>query len=413
MNVKAIIKNSTLLHSFINLCVVDGVNYLLPFLALPFLYRTLGADTYGVIASAYSLFTFSIIVIDFGFGLSATRDVSLNVNDSIELNKIVNVTLKAKGILLLLVLIISAVVIECTSFREHSKIFYLMIGIPIGSCLFPVWFFQGMEKMSYMTTTTTLAKLLSFVPMFIIVRGPKDAEWVSFFYSCGFIVSGIISVIILHKNFGIMICKTKTTHIFLSLKNSAPYFLSRISASLYGAGNMILIGILCSTLIAGYYDSAQKLLSVFTAALAPLTTALYPYMIKRRNVKVFKKIFIGLGGVGFLISITCFLGAEFILKWLYGESPELTVKIFKILFLSTSFLIPSYLLGYPFLAALGHVKFTNMTVVIAGVIYLIAISLAIYLDSFSVIYASIIYVICEFIVFILRIYGVYKYKLIK
>lgn len=412
MNLKETIRSSTLLHSFVNLCIIDGINYLLPFIALPFLYRTLGAQSYGIIASAYSFFTFAIIFIDFGFGLSATREVSLNANNKTELNRIVNSTLIAKSILLLSVLLISFVVIECSSFREYRYVFYLMFGIPIGSCFFPVWFFQGMEKMAYMTTTSTLAKLLSFVPMFILVKGPQDVEWVAVFYSAGFIISGFISLYVLRKKFGIKLLKPRKEYISQSFATSTPYFLSRVSASLYSVGNTILIGLLCGTLMAGYYDSAQKLLAVFTATLSPLTTALYPYMIKRHNIRLFKKILWCLALLGLTISIVCIFSAPSILRLLFGEAPDTTVTVFRILFLSTAFLIPCYLLGYPYLAALGHVKFTNVTVIIAGAIYLLSTGIIVALDKFSVFFAAIIYVACEFAVFVMRIYGVIKYKLL-
>lgn len=406
------LKNNSLLNSFINLCVIDGINYLLPFLALPFLYRTLGPQVYGVVASAYSFFTFSVIFIDFGFGLSATREVSLNVNNKDELCKIVSSTLAAKIILLTLVLIGSVIVIECTSFREYRSVFYLMMGIPIGSCLFPVWFFQGMEKMSYMTTTTTLAKVLSFVPMFVVVRKSSDVEWVSIFYSIGFIISGIVSIIILKQRFGIHLGEYTWNRIKKTFQSSSPYFLSRVSAALYGLGNTMLIGMFCGTLMAGYYDSAQKLLTVFTAALSPLTTALYPYMIKQKNVKLFRRILYLLGLLGIIIAAVSIYWAADILTILFGSAPETTVIIFRILFLSTAFLIPSYLMGYPFLAALGHVKFTNYTVLIAGLIYLLVAIIAITTNSFTVYVAASLYVICELSVFLLRIYGVVKYKML-
>lgn len=413
MDIKGKIQNNTLLNSFINLVIIDGINYLLPFLALPFLYRTLGAETYGMVASAYSFLTFSNIVIDFGFGLSATREISLNIDNRQALFKIVSSTYMAKLCILCFVLISLIFITENSSFKEFDTVIYLMMGIPIGHCLFPVWYFQGIEKMAYLTTTTTTAKLLSFVPMFIFVKGPNDVNLVSIFYSCGFIFSGIISIAILRRKFDVHFVKVTCKDVISSFISSSPYFLSRVSAALYGVLNTVILGMTCSTLMVGYYDSAQKIITVFTASLAPLTTALYPYMIKRKNIALFKKLLMCLSGLGIVVCISCSIFAAPILNLLFGESQEMTVLLLRILLILTAFVIPSYLCGYPLLAALGHTKFTNGTVIIAGIVYLLLAGLAVATGRFNAIVAASLYVLSEFLVFVLRIYGVIKYKSFK
>ena len=76
-----------------------------------------------------------------------------------------------------------------------------------------------------------------------------------------------------------------------------------------------------------------------------------------------------------------------------------------------AFVVPSYLLGYPFLAALGHTKYTNTTVIIAGAFYLLFAAIGTVSDWFTIYYAAMLYLGCEFLVFLFRIYGVVKYKI--
>lgn len=409
----SIIKHSSLAHSIINLVIIEGINHLLPFMALPFLYRVLGAENYGIVASAYSFFIFINIVIDFGYNLSATRDVSLNRDDHQKLNQIVSDTISSRLLIFIVAIILSVVIVENSKFAENRWVFYLMIGIPLGNCFFPIWFFQGLEKMAYMTTTTTLAKFLSFLPMFIVVRSEKDILWVSVFYSLGFIFSGLVSVFILKTKFHINVTISKIRNICQSLKTSAPYFLSRVSASLYGVVNTVVLGLVCGPLLVGYYDSAHKIIMAYASALAPITTALYPYMIKNRNIKVFTKLMLFMGGIGLLFSVTIFIFTPFFLNMLFGEASEITVVVLRIMLFYTVFKAPSSLMGYPLLAALGHTKFTNYTIVFAGCFYILATSIAYFGGFFNIYLAAIFYVMCEFIVFLLRIYGVIKYKSFK
>ncbi len=408
------IKNSNLAHNILNLFIIEGANSLLPIIALPFLYRMLGGEMYGVVASAYSFFLFTNVVIDFGFNLSATREVSLSYNNASNLNIIVSKTLISKALITVVTLVIGAIIIEnIPNFKPYHHIFYLMMGIPIGTCFFPVWFFQGIEKMGYMTLTTTLSKLLSFVPMFFIVRGPEDVSWVSLFYSLGYVSSSVICLFILRYKFNVKYIKTSFADIKNALLSSAPFFLSRASATLYGVSNTVLLGIFCGPLIAGYYDISQKIISAFTALVSPIVTALYPFMIKNRNIIVFKKILI----TGIVIGIVCYLVflilAPWLLEFFFAESNPITITTFRLLSICVLFVIPSYLLGYPFLAALGHTHYTNNTVIIAGFMYAVTILLVYFLGTFSIYFAACLYVSCELLVFIFRIIGVNKYKSFK
>ncbi len=405
-------KEKTLLSNIANLFVIQGINYLLPFLALPFLFRTLGATLYGVVATSYSFFTFCNILIDFGYNLSATREISMNIDSKERIDQIVSTTLFSKICLTILCLIGSAIIIESIpNYQKYDRVFFLMMGIPIANCFFPIWYFQGVEKMGYMTLTTTLSKILSFIPMFIFVRDENDISLVAILYSLGYIFSSIISMSMLKLKFHVNFVKTSFKNIVRSLKNSAPFFMSRVAASWFSLGNTLILGATCGSQMAGFYDVAQKLLEAFNGLIAPVTQALYPYMIKTRNVLVFKKI-LQIGAViGIMAFAVCMLFSDLILSILFGEVGSFTLNTFKIICICTLFTIPNYLLGYPFLAAMGHINFTNFTVILQGAVYLVILLLLFSLGLIHIYPLAILFVSCQFLGFLFRIYGVRKYRL--
>ena len=407
-------KEKTLLSNIANLFVIKGLNYTLPFLALPFLFRTLGATLYGVVATSYSFFTFCNILIDFGYNLSATREISINIDSEDRINQIVSTTLASKICLTILCLIGSAIIIESIpNYQKYNTVFYLMMGIPIANCFFPIWYFQGVEKMGYMTLTTTLSKFFSFIPMFIFVRNENDINLVAVLYSLGYVLSSIISMSMLKLKFHVKFVRVTFGKIFSSLKSSAPFFLSRVAASWFSLGNTLILGATCGSQMAGFYDVAQKLLEAFNGLIAPVTQALYPYMIKTKNVLVFKKI-LKIGAViGCIIFIGCMLFGDFALKILFGEVGQYTMNTFKIICVCTLFTIPNYLLGYPFLAAMGHINFTNYTVILQGAVYLVFLLLLFAFGLISIYPLAILFVSCQFLGFLFRIYGVHKYRLFK
>ena len=60
------------------LYAVQGLNYVLPLLMLPYLLRVLGPQSYGIIIFTQSLARYAVIVTDFGFTLTATRAISIS-----------------------------------------------------------------------------------------------------------------------------------------------------------------------------------------------------------------------------------------------------------------------------------------------------------------------------------------------
>ena len=389
------------------------INYVFPFLALPFLFRMLGDDVYGIVATAYSYYIFLNIVIDFGYEYFATRKVSQSSTDIRELQKIVSETYLCKSILLLFALILTIIIVQLVpNFYAHQSVFYLMMGVPIGTCFFSTWFFQGMQQMAFVTIVSSIAKGLSFLPMFVFVRTPDDADIVSLCYSSGFILSAIVSFLLIRYRFKIRLVHIKPREIASSFKGSSLFFLSRVSASSYSVGTTLILNVVSGNVISGYYDIASKLISAITNLINPITQALYPFMSSDGKTSVLKK-FISYGSCLFLIGfILMEVLASYIMKIIFGVDNEQSIYAFQILSLVLLFVLPSYLTGYPLLAAKGHDKYVNISVCIAALLFIVGTSMLYIFGQIGLYTMSGLYVFAEFFVFISRIYGVKKFKLI-
>ena len=89
MTLKNRLKNP-MVANFISLVLLQGVNYLLPLLSFPFLFRVIGVERLGLVTFGYSLMQYFVMLTDFGFNLSATKYISENRSNLKRVNTYLN-----------------------------------------------------------------------------------------------------------------------------------------------------------------------------------------------------------------------------------------------------------------------------------------------------------------------------------
>ena len=70
-------ESKTVLSNFTSLSVVQAVTYILPVIILPYLFRVIGPGKFGLIAFAQAFVQYFMILTDYGFNVSATKEISL------------------------------------------------------------------------------------------------------------------------------------------------------------------------------------------------------------------------------------------------------------------------------------------------------------------------------------------------
>ena len=412
-NQKPLIKvKNKLLANFFSLSILQGLNIFLPLLTFPYLISVLKVDNFGLVMFAQSFVYYFAIFIDYGFAYSATREISINRNDKNKVTEIFSVVMQLKFIFMILSFFLMLFIVNFfDKFNSNVELYYFTFIYVIGQAMMPVWYFQGKEDMKYITYVNLIAKGSFTFLIFIFVNNSDDYLYVPILNGLGYIIAGFFSLLLIYKKYNekFMLYDFKTMWIYL--KDSSDYFLSRLSVSMFTSSNVFVLGIFSSNSIVGYFSVAEKLYNGLRSLYGPISGTLYPYIAKERNIHLYKKIF---------YSVVCFNIVTVILLWWFapkvielisGEYLEISISFFRILIVFAIFTVPSSLLGYSFLAALGFKNYANNSVIIASLVHvsgLLLLSLFNQINAYNVIYMI---AISEFIVLIIRVYGIIKHKL--
>jgi len=286
--------NRTLLENFFSLSALQVVGLVLPLITLPYVLRVVGFSNYGIIVLAASLIAYFQSVTDFSFKITATRDVAIFKNSPKKLNLIYSKVLTIKMLFLLVsFIILTAVVFLYPPFRDEKLVFFLTMPLLLGYALFPEWFFQGIEKMKYITFLNIGIKVFFTACIFIFIREKEDYWIYPLLQSAGFVGAGLVGQIILVKKYNLKLVRIKKRQIIQTVRENTPIFVNQFVPTLYNNTTTLLLGVLTTTNLVGIYDAIKKIIDLAVKLLNILSRVFFPFINRKKSAfRNYKKLVI-------------------------------------------------------------------------------------------------------------------------
>ena len=402
-----------LASNFFSLSVLQVFTYVLPLLTLPYLVRVLGVETFGLVAFATAFIAFFNIIVDYGFNLSATREVSIHRENKDKITEIYSSVLAIKFILIFVSLIIlSFIVFTFEKFSSHSMLYFITFISVIGQALFPIWYFQGMERMKYITMINIFSKVVFTIAIFVFVHEESDYLMVPLLTGLGILIGSLYALYIIKKDFNQSFVWQNIETMKFYFKDSSQFFLSRVSVSIYTSANAFVLGLFTNNTMVGYYSIAEKLYMAIQSLYGPITQALYPYVAKEKNIKLFKKIFYSVVGLNILGVVFLYFFGEYIFTFLFTQEIGTEyISVFKIFLIANLIVVPSILIGYPFLGALGFSNYANRSVINGSIVHLLGLTSLILADNITIYNVAFMIIITELLVLGQRTFWIKENKL--
>ncbi|TAF77688.1 MAG: flippase [Bacteroidetes bacterium] len=344
--------SSTILKNFFYLFLVQGSNFILPLVSIPYLINTIGTEKFGLVSYSQALMYYFIIICDYGFNVSAVREIAINKNNQTKLNQIVSNVIFTK-LFLLFISFIFMVALFCfvPKFNEHFKLYLLSFGMVVGQCLFPVWFFQGIEKMKFIAYFNFFSKSLFTLLIFMLIIKNEDYIYVNIFNSLGNIISAILCYFFVKNYFNIELKFEGFESIFSRLKSDWMNFVSNFSINFYINSNIVILGFFVDNITLGNFSIAEKILTASKQLIIIIFYSIYSKVcvLAKESIDLLniflKKALVSLASIFSILGLVLYFGSSIIVKIISGNAnleSEYYLQILSIVPLIISLNVPAY-----------------------------------------------------------------------
>lgn len=382
-----------LVQNVLSLYGVQFASYVIPLATIPYLARVLGASGWGLVAFAQSFGSYVALIGEYGFALSATREVARRRDDPEELARILAGVLGAELLLVgssILVAALTALWIPI--FRAHPLLFASGLFLGAGQALSVMWFFMGLECMPLASALDISAKLLAAGCIFIFVHHTGQEWRVLVIQGSGFFLSDCICLTLAYSRVPARI--PGWTCIKEALRMGWSMFIFRGSVSLYTSGNAFVLGLFVSPRFVGYYSGAERISKAFLKLLGPVNQTFFPRLShlvhqSRERAARLARVSVGIMAIGgAALGAMAFLFAPLLVRVALGPGFDPAIPILRVLSLLPPLIALSNVFGIQWMLTLGLDRAFNAIILSAGLVNLgLALSLAPRFDGMGMAWA--------------------------
>lgn len=365
-------RKAVLFKNTFMLYILQFSTYILTFIAIPYETRVVGKEIYGKIGTATAIMVYIQLVIDFGFILSATEQVSKNRTDTRRLSHIFTcATINKLMLAAVSGCVLFALCQWIPAWKPNTTFFMLYFVSTAINALMPDFIYRGLEQMTAITVRAVCIRVFFTCMIFIFLRNASDYYIIPILNIIGNLGAIIAIYFHLFRKLNVHFCAVTIRDIGSSLRRSSTFFYSRIASTIYTKSNYIILSLIgASTGDIGLYTSADNLIGAAQNCVSPISDSLYPYMIKNHDYKLVKKALLITMPIIILGATIVFIWAEPLCVLFFGDDFVGTGAILRAMLPIVVVILPSYICGFPMLSSMGLTKYANYSIIFGSILHL-------------------------------------------
>jgi len=402
--------NKALAQNTLMMVIINAVKIFSPLLILPFLTRRLSIEGYALVSYAQTTMAFFAGFIEFGFIISATRDVVEHRGKNEVIGGIFIRVQCAKMLLSLcafLILVFMAISVPII----RDSLLYITIAFlaTMLTSFFPDFLFRGLERMAIPTLCLAVTKMASIIAIFLFVKSDKQVLLVPSLELVSSFLIVAISLVFVKRNGIPLRVRSTFRSVWGDLVRSLHYFITTTSAKTISVITTYFIGLYLTVDEIAYWGFSMNLIMGIVSFYTAIANGIFPHMIKHRNLGIIKRLIIFLFPIVILGSAFCFIFAKPILVIVGGVKYMHAVTVFRYLVPMLVFTFPSVIFTYPVISVFGgiiHIRNTSLFTVAFNLVFVL---LLIFTGWFTLYTVALVRVVTTMLTLTIRLYEFWRY----
>ena len=347
-----------LLSNFFSLGFLKLTDALILIIIIPIIIGRIGIANYGIIALVQVFLNYGKTIIDYGFNISGVRQIALARSERAMPGRIFYDILYTRAFVCILLMAILYLVVQAVPYLyQNAVVFYWGMFLWIGHTVFTDWFFIGMKRSEYIARANLVAKLLYAMSVILFIHEPSDMKFVLAFQGMAALITGVFILYFIRVRFRIRSAAPRWKPIQAYLRNDFKLLVTNFSIEFNASYSVLILNILTTNALTGYYSIMQKLLQPLRFLLTIFSQTIFPVVCEKTkegwaHVKSFLRTTFSIFFLFPIVGVIVFaLVARPVLDYFTGEIPIEMVFLFRV-FLAVPviilFNIPAYqvLLAY-------------------------------------------------------------------
>lgn len=346
--------------NFFSLGLLRATDALVLLFLIPVIIGRVGIDNFGIIAFVQVFLNYGKTIVGYGFNITGVQAAALHAQDKRALSRIFSDILYTRAIIALLAgLGLAALVGFIPYLGGYGPVFFWGYLLILGQVVYADWLFIGLQKAQYITAANLASKLLFAVLVIALVRQPEDHVFVIGLQGGATLATGLLVVGLLKYRYGLFLLPPAAGAVRHYLRSDFNLLLTNLSIEINTSYSLLVINILTTNALTGYFSVMQKLIQPLRFLLVIFSQALFPLVCKkvekgwkellallRNTLSLF--ILFPAGGTALM-----FLFAEPLLSFFAGSADAYLVVNFR-LYLFVPLIILANIPAYQILLAFGR-----------------------------------------------------------
>lgn len=325
--------------NFIYNMIYQVVIMVLPLVTTPYVSRILGAEGIGTYSYTYSIAQYFLLFGLLGVENYGNRSIA-KVRENVETRNRVFSEIYSLQVLISAISV-AAYLIYVILFAENSFWAFLQMFYVLSAVFDINWLFFGMEDFKLTVTKKIMIKVVNLICIFAFVKTADDLWKYILVLSAGHFLAQSSMWLFAKRYIKFTFCRPKKTH----FKEFLILFIPIIATSVYRMMDKVMLGSMSSMQQVGYYESAEKLITVCLCVISAFGSVMMPRMsnmLGKGKLEECKDLFVRSMEIAIFIGCAIAFGissiADDFIPIFYGTGYEASILLTSMLAVTVLFI---------------------------------------------------------------------------